>query len=183
MKVASFSRQMLLKLIHLKSSNSGVTWSRFKYFPLPATFATKLKLFCTSYCSFSLHLPHIELQYFTWEKIRAFIRSILIFDQECSSPYLDTIEFHLTGSSMIWCDAQKKDDCLISNHRFWLQRSYALPHHPLWFETTQSVCWNLMLQKECIDFYLNSFSNYFYCTVLALFLGLSLHIFLTTRDY
>ena len=61
-KDASFSRKILLKLIHFKSLNSGVTWSRFKYFPLLATFAAKLIHFCTSYCSFSLHLPHIELQ-------------------------------------------------------------------------------------------------------------------------
>ena len=51
-KVASFSRKMLLKLIHFKCFNSNVTWSRFKYFQLLATFATKLIHFCTSYCSF-----------------------------------------------------------------------------------------------------------------------------------
>ena len=56
------SCKILLKLIHFKSLNSGVTWSRFKYFPLLATFVAKLIHFCTSYCSFSLHLPHIELQ-------------------------------------------------------------------------------------------------------------------------
>ena len=59
---ASFSRKILLKLIHFKSRNSWVTWFRFKYFPLLATFAAKWIHFCTSYCSFSLHLPHIELQ-------------------------------------------------------------------------------------------------------------------------
>ena len=63
MKVATFSRKMQLKLIHFKSFNNGVTWSRFKYFPLLATFAVKLIHFCTSYCSFSQHLPHIELQF------------------------------------------------------------------------------------------------------------------------
>ena len=52
MKDASFSRKILLKLIHFKSRNSGVTWSRFKYFKLLATFAPKLIHFCTSYCSF-----------------------------------------------------------------------------------------------------------------------------------
>ena len=78
-KGVSFSRKILLKLIHYKSLNSEVTWSRFKYFPLLATFAAKLIHFCTSYCSFSLHLRHIELQSFRWEKIRAFIRSILDF--------------------------------------------------------------------------------------------------------
>ena len=57
-----FAEKMLLKLIHFKSFNSWVTWSRFKYFPLLATFAAKLIHFCTSYCSFSLHLPHIKLQ-------------------------------------------------------------------------------------------------------------------------
>ena len=31
---ASFSCKILLKLIHFKSLNSGVTWFRFKYFPL-----------------------------------------------------------------------------------------------------------------------------------------------------
>ena len=61
-KDASFSRKILLKLIHFKSPNSGVTWSRFKYFSLLATLVAKLIHFCTSYCSFSLHLPHIELQ-------------------------------------------------------------------------------------------------------------------------
>ena len=61
-KDASFSWKILLKLIHFKSRNSWVTWSRFKYFPLLATFAAKLIHFCTSYCRFSLHLPHIELQ-------------------------------------------------------------------------------------------------------------------------
>ena len=61
-KDASFSHKILLKLIHFKSCNSGVTWSSFKYFPLLATFAAKLIHFCTSCCCFSLHLPHIELQ-------------------------------------------------------------------------------------------------------------------------
>ena len=41
-KDASFSRKILLKLIHFKSRNSGVTWSRFKYFQLLTTFAAKL---------------------------------------------------------------------------------------------------------------------------------------------
>ena len=41
MKDASFSRKILLKLIHFKSRNSGVTWSRFKYFPLLATFSAE----------------------------------------------------------------------------------------------------------------------------------------------
>ena len=41
-KDAPCSRKILLKLIHFKSRNSGVTWSRFKYFPLLATFAAKL---------------------------------------------------------------------------------------------------------------------------------------------
>ena len=58
-KDASFSRKILLKLIHFKSRNSGLTWSLSKYFPLLATFAAKLIHICTSYCSFSLHLPHI----------------------------------------------------------------------------------------------------------------------------
>ena len=48
-KDASFSCKILLKLIHFKSRNSGVTWSRFKYFPLLATFAAKLIHFRTSY--------------------------------------------------------------------------------------------------------------------------------------
>ena len=61
-KHASFSYKILLKLIHFKSRNSGVTWSRFKYFPLHATFAAKLIHFCASYFSFPLHLPHIELE-------------------------------------------------------------------------------------------------------------------------
>ena len=61
LKVASFSRKILLKLI-IKSCNSGVTWSRFKYFPLLATFAAKLIHFCTSYWRFSLYLTHTELQ-------------------------------------------------------------------------------------------------------------------------
>ena len=64
MKDASFILKMLLKFIHFKSCNSGVTLSRFKYSPLLATFAAKSIHFCTSYCSFSLHLPHIELQLF-----------------------------------------------------------------------------------------------------------------------
>ena len=55
-KDASFSRKILLKLFHFKSRNSRVTWSRFKYFPLLASFAAKLIHFCTSCCSFSLHL-------------------------------------------------------------------------------------------------------------------------------
>ena len=53
----SFSCKMLLKLIHFKSLNRGVTWSLFKYFLLLATFAAKFIYFCTSYYSFSLHLP------------------------------------------------------------------------------------------------------------------------------
>ena len=58
----------MIILIHIwlflyKSRDSGVTWSRFKYLPLLATFAAKLIHFCTSWCSFSLHLPRIELQY------------------------------------------------------------------------------------------------------------------------
>ena len=55
-KNASFSRKILLKLIHFKSRNSGVKWSRFKYFTLLATFAAKLTHLCTSNCSFSLQL-------------------------------------------------------------------------------------------------------------------------------
>ena len=64
MKDASFSCKILLKLIYFKSRNSRWrgTWSRFKYFPLLATFAAKFMHFCTSCWSFSLHLPHIELQ-------------------------------------------------------------------------------------------------------------------------
>ena len=42
---ASFSRKILLELIHFKSRNSGVTWSRFEYFPLLATFAAKVDTF------------------------------------------------------------------------------------------------------------------------------------------
>ena len=61
-KDAPFSHMILLKLMHFKFRNSGVTWSRFKYFPLLATFAEKLIHFCTSYCSCSLHLHYIELQ-------------------------------------------------------------------------------------------------------------------------
>ena len=60
-KDVSFNLKMLLKLIHFMSFNMGVTWSRFKYFPLLATYAATLTHFCTSFCSFSLHLPHIEL--------------------------------------------------------------------------------------------------------------------------
>ena len=45
-KDESLSRKILSKLIHFKSRNSGVTWSRFKYFPLLATFAAKLIHFC-----------------------------------------------------------------------------------------------------------------------------------------
>ena len=47
-KDATFNRKMRLKLIHLMSFNSGVTPSRFKYFPLLASFAAKLMHFCTS---------------------------------------------------------------------------------------------------------------------------------------
>ena len=49
-KDASFSRKILLKIIHFKSRNSGVTWSRFKYFPLLETFAAKLIHFNTLLC-------------------------------------------------------------------------------------------------------------------------------------
>ena len=69
MRDASFSCQILLKLIYFKSFNRGVTWSRFKYFPLLTTFVTKFIHFCTSYCSFSLLLPHIELQWFRWVQV------------------------------------------------------------------------------------------------------------------
>ena len=61
-KDGSFIPKILLKLIHFKSRNSGVTWSRFKYFPLLDIFAAKLIHFFTSCCSFSLHIPHIKLQ-------------------------------------------------------------------------------------------------------------------------
>ena len=61
-KDAPFNRKILLKLIHFKSLIWWVTWSRFKYFPLLATFAAKLIYFCTSYYSFSLDFPYIELQ-------------------------------------------------------------------------------------------------------------------------
>ena len=37
---------------------------------------------------------------------------------------------------------------------------------PLLFEMFQCVCWNLVLQKEFIEFYINSFSNHFNCTIL-----------------
>ena len=36
-----------------------------------------------------------------------------------------------------------------------------------------------MLQKECMKFYLNSFSNYLHRIVRSLFLGLAQHIFFT----
>ena len=48
---------------------------------------------------------------------------------------------------------------------------------------SQSVYWILVLKKECIEFYLNSFSNHFHCTILSFYLGLCLHIFFTARDY
>ena len=74
MKDASFNRNMLLKLIHFKSRNTGVTSSRFKYSPCIAChFCRKVDIFLNFICSFSLHLPHIEPQKFIWEKIRAFI--------------------------------------------------------------------------------------------------------------
>ena len=140
-----------LSLIHFKSRNSGVTWSRFKYFPLLATFAAKLIHFCISYCRFSLHLPHIEQQWFKWETIRAFIVSILDFwSRVFLTLFRYDIEFHLTGSTMIWCDAQKKDNCRISLPDFWLYLPYALLYRQLLFETSLSFCWNLVLQKECI---------------------------------
>ena len=49
MRDASFSCKMLLKLINFKSFNRKVTWSRFKYFPLLATFVAKFIHFCTLY--------------------------------------------------------------------------------------------------------------------------------------
>ena len=79
-----------------------------------------------------------------------------------SSPYLDRIEFHLTGSTMIWCDAQKKDDCRISIPDFWLYLPDALPYPQLLFEMTQSVYWYLVLQKRKHWFHLNSFSKHFW---------------------
>ena len=69
----------------------------------------------------------------------------------------------------------KERDCQISLPGFWLYLLYALLYRQL-FELSQCVYWNLVLQKECIEFYLNSFSNHFHCTILSLFLGLSLHI-------
>ena len=42
---ASFNCKVLLKLIHFKSFKMGVTWSRFKYFPLLATLAENLYIF------------------------------------------------------------------------------------------------------------------------------------------
>ena len=93
----------------------------------------------------------------------------LTFDQECSSPYLDRIQFHLTGSTMIWCDARKKDDCRISLPGFGLYLPCVLyctidcylkrlnPFVELW-------CCKI---KECIEFYLNSFSDHFYYTILG----------------
>ena len=41
----------------------------------------------------------------------------------------------------------------------------------------------LGLRKECIEFYLNSFSDNLHYTNLSLFWGLSLHALLTARDY
>ena len=55
--------KLLLKLINFKSFNSRVTWSRFKYFPLLATFRQSWYIFnCNSYLIFSLLLLHIEQQ-------------------------------------------------------------------------------------------------------------------------
>ena len=70
---------------------------------------------------------------------------------------------------MIWCDAQKKGDCRISLSGFWLYLPHALLYRQLLFETSLSFCWNLVLQKECIKFYLNSFSSHFHCNILSLF--------------
>ena len=78
MNNALLSHKMLLNLIHFKSFNIRVTWSHLKYFPLIVTFSSKLIHFCILYCSFSLHLPHIDLKWFRLEKI-TFIRSILDF--------------------------------------------------------------------------------------------------------
>ena len=61
---------------------------------------------------------------------------------------------------MIWCDAQKKDGCQISLPGFWLYLPYAVLYHQLLFEMSQSVYWIFVLQKECIEFCLNSFSNH-----------------------
>ena len=56
-KDASFSCKRKLKFIHFKSRNSGVTWSRFKYFPLLATLAAKLIHFCTHIAVFHCIYP------------------------------------------------------------------------------------------------------------------------------
>ena len=63
---------------------------------------------------------------------------------------------------MIWCDAQKKDDCQISLPGFWLYLPYAVLYHQLLFEMSQSVYWILVWQKECIGFCLSSVD----CTLL-----------------
>ena len=129
----------------------------FKIFPIACHLCNKVDTFLHFiFCSFSLHLPHIELQYFRWEKIRAFIRVSLTFYHECSSLYLDRIEFHLTGSTMIWCDIQKKDDWQISLPDFLLYLPYALPYHRYYLKRISSFgeiwCW----KKNA---YFNSYSN------------------------
>ena len=92
-------------------------------------------------------------------------------DQEWSEPYLDRIEFHLSWehNDLIWCSKERR----LSNitPRFLTLSSIcltvsALPYRKKhrqssYSKTSQSVCWNLMLKKECIEFYLNSFSNNF----------------------
>ena len=78
-----------------------------------------------------------------WEYPGLLIKSVL-------NLYLDRIEFYLTGSTMIWCDAQQKDDCQISLPGFWLYFPYALSYRL--FETFQYVCWNLVLQKDALSF-------------------------------
>ena len=73
---------------------------------------------------------------------------------------------------MIWCDAQKKDDCRISLTGFWLYLPYALPYLQLLFETSQSVCWNLVLQKRMhwvlFKLIFKSFSLYYSFNVIRL---------------
>ena len=57
LKNDAINRKIPLKLIHFKSRNSGVTWTRFKYFKLLANFAARLIHFVLYISVFHCILP------------------------------------------------------------------------------------------------------------------------------
>ena len=82
---------------------------------------------------------------------------------------------------MIWYDARKKNFWRTSLSDFDFI-PYACSCQQLWFGMFLSVYYLLMLENECVEFYLHTFSVNFSCTNFKLFLLLQLHATLSLNS-